>query len=209
MPIIFKNDNNVIVYTLEKVISYTQRSQQIFVAQCVWWLVSIIKLKQGLITDIDNLRTRSEMVSIPKDVPITTKKLPAKGSSSRQDRILEECEEYLRDSRWLLNLAKLKASGKSKTEQIHPIVSSKQSLRISKGKGKCFSKTEGIAESEIQRRKAQGECLHCAWPPGVKSHHTVRECIRKIRIESRTAERFEALWIESTTEDSSDYSSDT
>jgi len=54
MTITFKNDNNVIVYAFEKVISYAKRTQQIFVAQCVWWLASIIGLEPELIVYIDN-----------------------------------------------------------------------------------------------------------------------------------------------------------
>jgi hypothetical protein len=45
MTITFANDNDVIVYALEKIISYTRKSQQIFVAQCMWWLASIIGLE--------------------------------------------------------------------------------------------------------------------------------------------------------------------
>jgi len=55
MTITFENDTDIIVYALEKVISYARRTQQIFVAQCVWWLASIIGLEQGLITYVDNL----------------------------------------------------------------------------------------------------------------------------------------------------------
>jgi len=60
MTITFENDKDVIVYALEKIIAYARRTQQIFVAHCVWWLASIIGLEQGLITHIDNLRIRSE-----------------------------------------------------------------------------------------------------------------------------------------------------
>jgi len=61
MTITFENDNEGIIYALEKVISYTRKTQQIFVAQCVWWLASIVGLEQGLIVHIDNLRKRSEV----------------------------------------------------------------------------------------------------------------------------------------------------
>ena len=60
MTITFENDNDVIVYPLEKIISYASRTQQIFVAHCVWWLASIVGLETGLVSHIDNLRTRSE-----------------------------------------------------------------------------------------------------------------------------------------------------
>jgi hypothetical protein len=69
MTITFENDNDVIVYALEKVISYTRRTQQIFVAQCVWWLASIIGLEQGLVNHIDNLQSRINVTIVPEQVP--------------------------------------------------------------------------------------------------------------------------------------------
>jgi hypothetical protein len=61
MTITFENENDVIVYALEKVISFAKRTQQVFVARCVWWLASIIGLEQGLIIYIDNLRSRENL----------------------------------------------------------------------------------------------------------------------------------------------------
>jgi len=55
MTLSFDDDNDIIVYALEKIISYARRTQHIFVAQCVWWLAAIIGLEQGLIIHIDNL----------------------------------------------------------------------------------------------------------------------------------------------------------
>jgi hypothetical protein len=43
---------------------------------------------------------------------------------------------------------------------------------------KDYSKTEGIEPSEIQRMKAAGECLRCAWPSDRKGSHRVKDCIR-------------------------------
>jgi hypothetical protein len=69
MTITFDNDNNVIVYALEKVISYARRTQQIFVAQCIWWLTSIIGPPQGLINHIDNVQSRAEHADIADALP--------------------------------------------------------------------------------------------------------------------------------------------
>jgi hypothetical protein len=63
MTVTFENDNDVIVYALEKVISHARRTQQIFVAQCVWWLASIIGLEQGLINYLDNIQSRVEVAT--------------------------------------------------------------------------------------------------------------------------------------------------
>jgi hypothetical protein len=58
MTIAFKNDNDVIVFPFEIIIAYARKFQQIFVAQCVWWLASMIGLEQGLSIHIDNLWKR-------------------------------------------------------------------------------------------------------------------------------------------------------
>jgi hypothetical protein len=72
MTITFENDNDVIIYTLEKVISYARKTQQVFVAQCVWWLASIIGLEQGLIKFIDNLQLRVEIKVASAETPAVT-----------------------------------------------------------------------------------------------------------------------------------------
>jgi hypothetical protein len=101
MTITFENDNDVIVYALEKVISYARKTQQIFVAQCVWWLASIIGLEQGLVKYIDNLQSRVNVTVIPEQVPKagrTVSPVPRDNQEDkRQDTILKECEEYLKD----------------------------------------------------------------------------------------------------------------
>jgi hypothetical protein len=103
MTITFENDNDVIVYALEKVISYARRTQQIFVAQCVWWLASIIGLEQGLANFIDTIQSRVDIIIHPEKVPRvgrTVSPIPRDNQEDqRQDKILEECEEYLKDSR--------------------------------------------------------------------------------------------------------------
>ena len=75
MTITFENNDNVIVYTLEKIISYAKDNQFIFLAQSVWWISSMIGLQQGLILHIDNLRIRSEIrsqgggISLAREAP--------------------------------------------------------------------------------------------------------------------------------------------
>jgi len=61
MTITFENENNIIVYALEKIICYARKHQYIFIAQSVWWIASIIGLADGLTTHINNLRIRSEI----------------------------------------------------------------------------------------------------------------------------------------------------
>jgi hypothetical protein len=117
MTITFENDNDVILYALEKVIAYARRTQQIFVAQCVWWLASVFGLEIGLIAFIDNPRSRIDVTVIPETVPSvgrTVSPTPRDNQEDqRQDKILEVCEEYLKDSRRLRDIAALKATGKT------------------------------------------------------------------------------------------------
>jgi len=72
MTITFENDNDVIVYALEKIISYSRKHQYIFVAQSVWWLASITGLTEGLIVHMDTLKKRTDIIehgvsTIPRD----------------------------------------------------------------------------------------------------------------------------------------------
>jgi len=68
MTITFENENDVIVYALEKIICYARKNQYIFVAQSVWWIASIIGLTDGLVTHINNLRVRSETNRAPLEI---------------------------------------------------------------------------------------------------------------------------------------------
>jgi hypothetical protein len=65
MTITFQNDIDIIVYALEKIISYARRNQYIFLAQSIWWISSMIGLQQGLVDYIDNLKRRSN-ITIPE-----------------------------------------------------------------------------------------------------------------------------------------------
>jgi hypothetical protein len=60
MTITFEDDKDIIIYALEKIISYARNNQDIFLAQSIWWISSIIGLQDGLVIHIDNLRIRSE-----------------------------------------------------------------------------------------------------------------------------------------------------
>ena len=209
MTLSFESDRDIIVYTLEKIIAFAQSNQNIFLAQIVWWISSVIGLQSSLVIYINNLRAKSELVSVPTDVAVTT---PGhqKGNDLRwQDKILKECEDYLQDSRRLWKLEALKAKGKTRTGWINPLASTKSTLKVKKSKnGPDYSKTEGIEEAEILRRKRAGECLCFAWPSGSKGSHKVKDRIRKINLEAGIALPFEALWIESSEQESSDSRSD-
>jgi hypothetical protein len=61
MTIAFKSHKDVIIYALEKIISYARDNQYIFLAQSVWWISSIIALQEGLVIHIDNLKIRNDI----------------------------------------------------------------------------------------------------------------------------------------------------
>jgi hypothetical protein len=58
MTITFKTDSDVIIYSLEKIISFAKENQYLFVANCAWWIAGIIGLDSGLTIFIDNLESR-------------------------------------------------------------------------------------------------------------------------------------------------------
>jgi hypothetical protein len=70
MTFTFENDSDIIIYALEKVITHARRAQQIFLAQCVWWLATIIGLYQGLIKYIHNLH-QVPQITIARSVSAT------------------------------------------------------------------------------------------------------------------------------------------
>jgi hypothetical protein len=61
MTITFESEQEIIIYALEKIISYARNNQYIFLAQSVWWISSIIGLQQGLIIHIDNLKVGKDI----------------------------------------------------------------------------------------------------------------------------------------------------
>jgi hypothetical protein len=76
MTIIFGNDNDVMMYALEKIISYDRDNQYIFLAQSIWWISSILGLQQGLVIHIDNLKARTDSrESKPLTIPMVNQKL--------------------------------------------------------------------------------------------------------------------------------------
>jgi hypothetical protein len=112
MTITFKNDNDVIVYAFEKVISNARKNQQIFVAHCVWWLASIFGLEQGLVIHTDNLQKReysapledhpgivhsdkAQQILFEKAVSLTPRDLM---EDQQADQVLERAERFLEET---------------------------------------------------------------------------------------------------------------
>ena len=205
MTVSFENDNDVIVYALEKVKSYARRTQQIIVAQSVWWLAGIIGLEEALVNHVDKLHGRTTVrkehttkkVSDPV-IQITPEFQDSEVQESKedhQDKLLKECEKYLKDSRRLTEIAALKATGKTLTGFINPTAISKKHFRkkdrykrkLAEPPKKGFPETAGVDEAEIKRRKENGECPWCAWPSHRKGTHRVKDCRRPIKLNKGTA----------------------
>jgi len=186
MTISFQNDNDVIVFAFEKITSFARENQYIFLAQSIWWISSIIGLQPGWIIYINNQQSCSKKERIGREVTITPSSDLPKPEVDRQDTILKECKDILRNLRQLRDIANLKSTSRTVTGRIHPLKSSREALKES-NRGKDYSKTEGIEQEEIERRRAAGEYLRCAWPSDRKGSHRVKDCIRPLRRDKGTA----------------------
>jgi hypothetical protein len=207
MTITFESDKDVIVYALEKIISYARDNQYIFLAQSSWWISSIIGLQEGLVIYIDNLKAR-EVVDKPelRSVSVVPGIHPDRianflnsedsyntsegdsvstTESDIHNEIIDNCEAFLAQSQ-----EERKAVGRL-TRQVSRRVE-KKADRIAKRKAKkpirtFGTQTEGIDGHELRRRKAAGECQRCAWPQDRKGSHKTLDCFRWKRIEKGTA----------------------
>jgi hypothetical protein len=129
----FESDNDIIVYEIEKIISYARRTQPIFVAQCVSWLASMIGLEQRLASYIDNIQSRLDVSVIPEEAPSIGKPVSPTPRDNQEERrrdlVLQDCEMFLQDSPQSREIASLKSKGKTHTGRINPSSISKKHLR--------------------------------------------------------------------------------
>jgi hypothetical protein len=70
MAIRIESDDNIIVYVLDKIISYAMTTKKTFVAQLVWWLTSIIGLVQGFVIYIENLVSQEDIFIRKPPIPL-------------------------------------------------------------------------------------------------------------------------------------------
>jgi hypothetical protein len=183
------------------------------VAQSVWWISLIIGLQERLVIYIDNLKIGSiigmQKIPVPSqefqensklsttlghmhpdrtswfhDSAVRTRSVESDQSSSTeddiQDRILHELEAFLEQS-------------KSERKKIARR-SLQTSKRLLKGIGKLKevkktyqTQTDRIEKSELDRRKAAGECQHCAWPKDKKGSHKTLDCFNWKQLDKGTA----------------------
>jgi hypothetical protein len=123
MTITFENDNNVIVYALEKIISFARSNQYLFVANFAWWIAGVIGLDIGLTTYIDNLELRRIISPIrgisatPRDIarevspePQSSNYLPDPLRRTRKGRVnpIPQTKRQLKKARQAENRKKAK-----------------------------------------------------------------------------------------------------
>jgi hypothetical protein len=203
MTITFESDKDVIIYALEKIISYARDYQYIFLAQSIWWISSIIGLQEGLIIHIDNLKVREKIVKPDLEANIAPTGVHPdrvanfQGSEDNyntsdgdsistsetdiHNEVIDNCEVFLAQSQ-----KERKAIGR-RTRQASRVVKRKANKEAKKKLKTFGTQTEGINGSELRRRKAAGECQRCAWPQDRKGSHKTLDCFRWKRIEKGTA----------------------
>jgi hypothetical protein len=102
MTITFENDNDVIVYALEMIVSFAKENQFFFVANCAWWIASIIGLDQGLIQYIDKLQKREDTAIIGDCLgrihPDRAKQISSEKAISSKPRDLTEDQRLARST---------------------------------------------------------------------------------------------------------------
>jgi hypothetical protein len=159
MTITFETDSEVIVYALEKIISFAQGNQYLFVANCAWWIAGVIGLDSELVTFIDNLEIRRstyqsrEISNIPRDISrlesidpeqikleetIIQRRNPSKASRVARTKLADP--DYIPDP--------LRRTRKGK---ISPIPISKRQLK----KARQAKRREEIQIESLEKRRAQ------------------------------------------------------
>ena len=111
MTITFENESDVIVYALEKIISFARENQYLFVANCAWWIAGILGLDSGVRIFIDNLESRRrvgqqrDISTTPRDtarqVSVERQTFPASRDPSEDQsiiQVLDRAEKFIEES---------------------------------------------------------------------------------------------------------------
>jgi len=208
MTITFETDNDVIVYALEKVISYARDQRYIFLAQSVWSISSILGLQEGLVIHIDNLKARAnirksrspeglrQLSGIHPDRVANLQNSESAYNTSDGNLIstteTEIHNEVIRNSEAFLAQSKQERKNiRCFTRQASRVVTRRADRKAQKKAKKCIktfgTQTKGIDGSELRRRKAAGVCQRCACPQERKGSHKTLDCYRGQRLEKGTA----------------------
>jgi len=188
-----------------------------FLVQSIWWISWIIRLQQGLIIYILNLKARSNFrrsevqlksAIVAESIGTSSKEFYEEDQHIHPDRVARIQASYSVDSGSESNmttetdihneeiencelfLEQSKQERKAlgrKNRQICKVVK-RQSKKAAKKAVKTFNtQTGGIDGSELRRRKAAGECQRCVWPRDRKGRHKTLDCFLWKRLEKGTA----------------------
>jgi len=149
MPVSFENDNDIIRYVLEKIISFARNNQYIFLAHSIWWISSIFGLQKELIIHIDILKTQADIVSqrilSPEVKNTSVPKVSAMPWDTQEhSRPIIEASHIHPERIWQVNTYNdisdldLCKSGIDRQSQI--VEEAKQFVRVSQKERKAFNK---------------------------------------------------------------------
>jgi hypothetical protein len=195
MTITFESDKDVVIYTLEKIISYARDHQYIFLAQSVWWISSIIGFQSGLVIHINNLKIRDDIRQL-ENLDTEVQQHQDHLQPSRAARIQNPNSDYSDSEHESITTTETEIQNdvihkcevfleQSKQERKAIGLFSRQASRVVKCTAnenksiKTFrTETEGIDGEELRRREAAGEWQRCAWPRDRKGSHKTIDCFQ-------------------------------
>jgi hypothetical protein len=97
MTITFENENDVIIYALEKIISFTRNHHYICLGQSVSWITSILRFQSGLVIHIDTLRIRRD-IGKPESLSTSLVDQEVLNSQKKQSAVITGIEHYIHPS---------------------------------------------------------------------------------------------------------------
>jgi hypothetical protein len=98
MTITFENENDIIIYALEKIISYARVNHFIFLAQSICWISSLIGLQQQLVIHIDDREEGSD-IALREAIPQAIGKINQIVTCRRGKEVSVEPRDIQEDSR--------------------------------------------------------------------------------------------------------------
>jgi hypothetical protein len=105
MSLTFENENDVIVYALQKIIEFTRINQYLSVANCVWWIARVTGLDTGLTIHIDYLNSQWR-IHHPASQPTRENFIREISSTPRDIARSVSAESVIGDSQGKANLRK-------------------------------------------------------------------------------------------------------
>jgi hypothetical protein len=155
MTITFENDKDVIIYAIEKIISFARENQYFFVANCAWWLARVIDLDSGLTLFIDNHR-KHKTPKVSGDCSETVH--PDRVQQIVTESAISSTKRYLTEDQRLdqILVSASECSARSERDQntwqrnrVNPLPPTKTQLKKAR-KIKCLQEAN---KKEVQRKK--------------------------------------------------------